>query len=115
MGLFGYAGLIGVVFVTVALIAVGELLALGLIVWCTLHLTRHRPRWYVLKILKGSAIGSVLALAASGGIVAASRGQVDHGELLFFAHLIASGVGWGGVVLARWYFPYRFEPHGQPI
>jgi hypothetical protein len=111
----GYAGLIGATFATVALIFLGEVLALCLVVWSALHLARRRPRWYVLKMLKGGAVGGTLGIALSGGIVAASGGRVADHELVFFAHLIASGFGWGATALARWYFPSRFEPHGQPI
>ena len=107
----GYALLIGVVFLSIAFLFLGDALAIGLVGWAAVHLLRGGPSWYVAKILKGGALGALTGLALT---LPADAGLLDD-TLYLVGHLAVSGLGWGAVAPARWYFEHRLETSGAPI
>ena len=80
-----------------------------------LHLLRGRPAWYVVKMLKGGAIGAFAGLALALVIIMPAGRELPDDRLFLLGHLIASGFGWAAVAPARWYFTYRFESSGAPV
>jgi hypothetical protein len=111
----GYAVLIAVVFLSVALLFLGDALAIGIAVWSAVHLLRGRPVWYVGKILKGGVVGALTGLTVALAITLPAQGGLPDDGLYLVGHLATSGLGWGALAPARWYFVHRFETSGAPI
>ena len=111
----GYALLIGLVFLAITLLVLGEVLAVGVVLWGGLHLLRGRPSWYVMKMLKGGAIGAFAGLAVALVIILPAGGGLPDDRLDLLGHLVGSAFGWAAVAPARWYFTYRFETSGAPV
>ena len=111
----GYAFLIAGVFAIMAFVLAGEALAIGVVLWSGIHLARHRPFWYVNKMLKGGAIGALAGLTVALAIILPAQGALGDAELFLLCHLLASGFGWAAVAPARWYYPYRLEASGAPL
>ena len=111
----GYVLLFGAVFLSIAFLFLGDALAIGLVAWASLHLLRGGPAWYVVKILKGGALGALTGLALALAITLPAQAGLPDDTLFLVGHLAASGLGWGAVAPARWYFEHRLETSGAPI
>src|SRR5262249_1511813 len=111
----GYAFLIAGVFAIMAVVLAGEALAIAIVLWSAIHLLRHRPAWYVGKMLKGGAVGALIGLSMALAIVLPAQGSLGDAELFVLGHLAGSGFGWAAIAPARWYYPYRLEVSGAPL
>ena len=103
--MLAYVLFFGIMTAGTVLTLLGEVLAVVLGVGAGINLARRRPTWYVRKVVKGAAIGSV-----AGGLFALATF-----DGVFLLHFSAAGAGYVGLVLAKVYFPFRMEAAGPPL
>mgnify|MGYP003487693849 CR=1 FL=1 len=110
----GYVFLFVIVFVAMAVVLVGDLLALGVLVWGSIHLFRRRPGWYISKILKAGCIGGAIGTGLAVGLSLLGD-SLSSEDILGVAQLAFAGFGWASFAPARCYREYRFETVGPPL
>jgi hypothetical protein len=99
------------------LLVLGWTLVLGVMIWTGTHVVQQRPRWYVGKVLRASAVGAVTAALCALALLLSSEGGAGLSlttVLTLLGMFSAAGLGWGGGGAAAWYARYRFERHGPP-
>ena len=106
--------MVGLIFaawlLTLAVVAVGDALAVGIVLWSAHHLYRGRPRWYVKKIVRGGLVGAAAGLAIGVVTAFSAQGGLQGGlssAVLVVVNLLVSGFGWTALAPARRYAPFR--------
>jgi hypothetical protein len=113
--------MVGLIFVawllTLAAVAVGDALAVGIVIWSAHHLYRGGPRWYVKKIVSGGLVGGAAGLAIGAVTSASAQGGLQGGAstaALVVVNLMLAGFGWTALAPARRHAPFRLASSGPP-
>jgi hypothetical protein len=113
--------MVGLIFaawlLTLAVVAVGDALAVGIVLWSAHHLYRGRPRWYVAKIVRGGLVGAAAGLAIGVLTAVSAQGGLQGGPstgALVVVNLILAGFGWTALAPARRHAPFRLASSGPP-
>lgn len=104
-----YLAVFAVVFVLIALLAIGDALASGLLAYAVVHVLRQRPKWYVGKILKGGIVGAVAGAVLSLPLVLPVHSGLSDDNLFILVTFVLSGFGWTALEPACWYWRLRLE------